>query len=504
MKNKQALILNTPFLEPYRPPISTAIVGGITKKMGYKTTAIDLNIKIFHDAGIKIYNRFRDLSSGIIKPSQQDWDLMTSWFSRYLTSEELSKYDIICISIFSRFEQKPGELLIKHIRNNCGATIIIGGNGVKSSGFNWNKFGKYLYEQDLVDYYVEGEGEQALIGILNGDSIVPGVNGIENEQIDNLDDLPRADYSLYNINDYQYLKPGEHEIFIEGSRGCVRHCTFCDVHAFWLKYRYRDGKSIAEEVIKHYEHHGISNFYFTDSLFNGSIKSYRIFLETLAKYPNKPLWSWSGFAIIRNKKVHPIEDYQLSAEVGNAQWVVGVEHGVDRIRIEQKKHMTNEDIEWHLENSTKYNITNTFLFMPTWATETLEEHKQFLKIFKKWKKYVASGAIYGINIAEMVGVQNYAPMATQFEYAISENAIKNLGIEAQDKFWINKDNPTLDQREKIRRSLAIYREALKHKWPLVNSISRISTLQSLANTILSIDNIDNPNTYIDFVYDHGQ
>ena len=37
----------------------------------------------------------------------------------------------------------------------------------------------------------------------------------------------------------------------------MRHCTFCDIHEFWTKFRFRSGKNIAEEMIENYEKHNI-------------------------------------------------------------------------------------------------------------------------------------------------------------------------------------------------------------------------------------------------------
>ena len=231
-----------------------------------------------------------------------------------------------------------------------------------------------------------------------------GINGVPPIQIEDIENLPLPNYDFFNLDDYDWLldKP---DIFIYGSRGCVRKCTFCDVVGYWPKFRWRSGASIADEMIMNYEKYGVQNFYFADSLLNGNLKEFRIFLDRLSNSQYQKKFRWGGYAIIRPKNQHPAHLFDQIEAAGGHFWSIGVETGVDRIRLEMKKHFTNDDIDWHLEQSQRIKLQNLFLMIPSWYSETLEEHEDYLKIFKRWENYAVDGTIHGIGLNPPLGIQ---------------------------------------------------------------------------------------------------
>ena len=138
-------------------------------------------------------------------------------------------------------------------------------------------------------------------------------------------------------------------------------------------------------MIMNYEKHGIKNFYFADSLLNGNLKEFQIFLDRLSRYPAARNFKWGGYSIIRPKSAHPAELFDQMKEAGAHFWSIGVETGVDRVRLDMKKHFTNDDIDWHLEQSQRIKLQNLFLLITSWHNETLDEHHEYLKMFKRWE-----------------------------------------------------------------------------------------------------------------------
>jgi radical SAM superfamily enzyme YgiQ (UPF0313 family) len=49
---------------------------------------------------------------------------------------------------------------------------------------------------------------------------------------------------------YQQLNNGIKLIAVEGSRGCVKNCTFCDIKKIWGSYKFKNGHALADEIIK--------------------------------------------------------------------------------------------------------------------------------------------------------------------------------------------------------------------------------------------------------------
>jgi len=272
MKNK-TLIINPPFIEPHRPSISCAILAEIHRLEEHDVTVMDLNIELFHAVGTE---KFYDLQNNILvdKVSQEDLEELRQWIDQQLT--ELDNYDWITITAFSYWNNRMVRMICENIRPKVKSKIVVGGPGIES-----DDFGKELYNESLVDYYVHGEGEIVLRELINGNDDYPGINGKPPVQIEEIENLPLPNYSYFDLNKYDLLlsKP---DLFIYGSRGCVRKCTFCDVEHYWPKFKYRTGKNIAEEMINNYEKFGTTNYYFTDSLLNGSLKEFRQFAETIA------------------------------------------------------------------------------------------------------------------------------------------------------------------------------------------------------------------------------
>jgi radical SAM superfamily enzyme YgiQ (UPF0313 family) len=90
-------------------------------------------------------------------------------------------------------------------------------------------------------------------------------------------------------------------------------------------------------------------------------KSSVSFLDRLSRYPAARGFKWGGFSIIRPKTAHPAELFDQMKEAGAHFWSVGVETGVDRIRLDMQKHFTNDDVDWHLEQSQRIGLQNLFL-----------------------------------------------------------------------------------------------------------------------------------------------
>mgnify|MGYP003346163800 CR=1 FL=1 len=145
-----------------------------------------------------------------------------------------------------------------------------------------------------------------------------------------------SNYDFYNLDEYDYLRPDDRDLFIYGSRGCVRKCSFCNVPTLWPQFRWRTGENLADELTKNYEKYGITNFFFTDSLMNGNLKEFYALHESLARR-NLPKFDFSGFAIIRPKKQHTVELFDMLKSSGRHFWNVGVEHGSDAVRHDMKK-----------------------------------------------------------------------------------------------------------------------------------------------------------------------
>lgn len=477
MSNKKILVLSIPRLEPHRPPISACLVATVCKNQGHDVVLRDLNIEFFHyckEQNIDYFS-FNGLFDQYRNATDIEVEHLTNFIDSFYTSEDLNSYDYVLISIFGTSAHYFGGLLLSKISPNRKFKICVGGAGafVSLSGISLQSFTEYYQAQGLIDDYIKGECEESLKLYLNGEP-GPGINNLNDTQIKDLDSLPFPDYSFVDLDKYDYIL-GEKDIYIESSRGCVRDCSYCDVAAFWPKYRYRNGKTMAEELIKNYEVFGIRRFYFTDSLVNGNLKTFSQMCEVLANYNFAESIKWGGQFIFRDSKSVKPDHFKMIAEAGGDIFYVGVETGSDRIRKEMGKNFTNEDIEYQLDQFNKNNLKSTFLMFPGYVIETYEDHLETVAMFKRWQKYVASGTINSIELGFPLTILEKSPLANQ----IKDMQLTFLSHPTltTNHLWRSSLNPSLDFVERVRRQVELYEEAIKYKWPIWRFGSRAEQLK---------------------------
>lgn len=468
MKN---LIINVPRLEIHRPPIGTAIIANAIKSAGFDVEALDLNCEFFHWLGNRdayyaydeVWDNERSLKLKEIKNIIR--------FIKEKSFKKINENNRIFISVFTNSSHLFTIILCKIIRKYFkNKIIVLGGPGVKTSDISEKKitFGEKLKNQKLCDIYIVGEGEKTVIDVCNGIDIGPGINNIFPKQLENLDSLPFPDYSFYDLDRYDYLSK-QKEFFIVGSRGCVRHCTYCDVGKYWPKFRFRSGKNIAGEMIGHYEKHGVSKFYFTDSLINGSMKAFLEMCEVLANYNtrNKSKFSWGGQFIFKPKNQLPVDYFKIIRAAGGEEFYVGVETGSDKIRWEMDKKFTNDDITYHLEEFSNNHLSVIFLMLIGYVTETIEDHKETLKMFAKWQKFVAKGVIKGINLGVSLVYLEGTPLESQIkDHGVFFLHNNQLSEKVDPMLWESNYNKPLNIPERIRRRIETHKEAIKYNWPI--------------------------------------
>lgn len=472
-------IVAVPRLEPHRPPPGPAIVAKLCSNLGHDVTAYDLNIKLYRYCQHigQNYHDYDGVFDTLAEPTTQQLQFLEEFIKHWCDIICQDDYDYIMVSVFGMSATWFAEKFLTQIRPMTDAKIIIGGMGVGTTSLidETVSFGEKMRSRNLVNDFIVGEAEYNLVKCLNGES-GPGINNSQFHQIDDIENLPLPDYGVFDLDEYDYLLTDRREVYITGSRGCVRKCTYCDVERYWPKYRYRSGQSIANEIIDNYERFGVTRFYFTDSLVNGSLKVFSDFTDKLASYNFKEPINWSGQFIFRSQKTIPRDHFATMAASGAEILYVGIETGSDRVRKEMGKNFTNEDIEFQLAECSRNNIKVMPLMFTGYITETLEDHKENLKFFKRWQKYVADGTIAGVELGSNLIILPGAPVSKMLD----EHQIRFLLDKNQDPMaalWYSESNPDLTLREQIRRKIEVHESAIQYKWPVWRQKSRLQELQ---------------------------
>jgi radical SAM superfamily enzyme YgiQ (UPF0313 family) len=386
------VISSVPYTETGAPLLAPALLKSCVTNAGYNAVAIDLNFEILDKIKNspnkwKIFNFFRTqhIDDGI---DQELGELIEYAATRLLEHNP----SIIGLSLLTQDCQFFTVWLCYHLKYTAPATkIVIGGSGVKSfiaqSEIN---FGESLYESKLIDAYINGDGEYALVEYIKGNLEYPGINASTWKPIQNLNELPFADFSDYNLNNYP-----QQSITICDSRGCVRTCEFCDIIEHWTKYQYRTAENIFSEMIHQMTKHNITHFVFNNSLTNGNVREFKKLLDLICEYNenNTNQISWEGYFIIRNASQHP-EDLWLKLKKSNARLFLGVESVIEPIRIKLGKNFSNTDIDYHLVMAKKYQVPLMLLLIAAYPTETQADFEFTKQWFKDRVEYAGTPVYY--------------------------------------------------------------------------------------------------------------
>ena len=452
---KSVLLTSLPRYDLVAPPAALGILQGVAKKQGMLSAIFDFNLhlnkNLTHDEWEQLDGWLIFLNSDIPDDLKKK---ITSLWDTGITTNIPDSCEYVLISVFSYWSLNIARLIIEHESKKIRPyKLIVGGNGCSSKFPDTGQYFKdWNDEHGYIEHLIIGEGEIPLTKLWSQGKV---------EYNDNdLDSFPFPSYANFNLSSYN-----EKKVYITGSRGCVRKCTFCDIQNTWPTFRYRSAENIVMEIKQHFYEHGVTRFDFTDSLINGSTSNFYKFNSLLAeeKAKNSELKDigYLGQAICRPKNQMPPSHYEAMHYAGCRQLTIGIESFSESVRNHMKKKFSDDDIEYHLEQCGYWLIPNVFLMITCYPTETIEDHEKNIKDLKKYQKYSKAGVIEFLRWGTTMHLSPDTPIT-------SKAMIQSLGLvtaSGQDIFWEpgasytwrSKTNPELDLRERVRRRLELYK-----------------------------------------------
>jgi len=392
---ERVTIVGMPLIDSMHAPMAApAVLKASLARDGIKTTALDLNIEIL--IKIKSHPEHRNLLKFFSSQTVDDWNVAEiSKILQYSAQRILdTNPTVIALSLLTYTCQNFTLWLSLVLRQLCppGVRIVMGGPGIKNQVANfYDRFRDTAIKLGLVDHYISGDGDQALIEYVKGNYDYPGINTDFWEPVKDLDSLPYPDWSDYNFYLYsQTFMP------IVDAKGCVRNCEFCDIIEFWKKFQSRKAENIFTEMLHQIEKYDLRDFDFRSSLSNGNLKEFKKLLTLMYEYNQKKQYrpekiSWNASFIVRQKSQHPEEMWKQMGET-YATLSLGVESVVERVRHRLGKSFDNQDVDWHLEMAQKYNVKIILMIITGYPTETKEDWeftKQWFKDRAVYNKIIA-------------------------------------------------------------------------------------------------------------------
>lgn len=444
-----------------RPPAAPAILKACAEQQGFTAVTVDLSLQFYKNQCNKNFDTYTQYSS-LFEPlvpfdrTGVAYAAVEQWITHSVQFIKQHDPKFVGLSVFSTFQHRAAVLLSQAIRKHFPQTkIILGGYGLPvsvSESFNGflpkdqlvGNFNTYMLTENLSDYQIHGEGEDAIVSVLMG-------NQVSDRPVD-LMAVPAPNFDNYELGEYMWHT--EPVLTITGSKGCVRACTFCNVPDKFGRYRRRTGSHIAAEMIELNRKYGVSKFEFTDSLVNGSQKDFYEFVEVLADHNDNAAAdkkiTWYGQYICRPQAQIPNEIYGLIKRSGALNLIIGAESGSNAVLEAMNKKMCVEDLFDELEQFKKHGLQAQLLIMSGFYNETWPRYLETLEMLVKCHTYTASGVISRISVGPTLIIARGDAGGYLYHHA------DELGIVLNDQNvldWRTVEDPTNTWLERVKRKV---------------------------------------------------
>lgn len=493
-----------PSTELERPPAAAAVISACVRKAGWDCKIFDFNLYLNKAVDTATWTTLE--SYWRCKSLELDADtknILDKVLESFIDLIKQYNPDMLGVSIFSRMSVVPAFIFLETVRKKLPCKIVIGGNG----SFSWagsipglspnGNFAEFALAENLIDYHITGDGEDAITELLQGNISYYGINGNPSQQIRNLMEVPLPEYEGIEPKNYFYThEPG---IYITASRGCVRKCTFCNIPTIWPKFATRSADHVVKEILDNKRRYDVNLFQFTDSLINGNMKLWREInrqlIEAKQKDTNLKPIKYLGQFICRTRLDQNESDWNLMAGGGADLLVVGFESFSPSVRQHMGKYYSNADIDFHFSQSAYHGIKNIALMFVGYPVETLEDHESNIEFLYRYQKYARSGTISMVRWGytgmfagdtSKVEKDGKVKIITDPDFAKRFNnlpaGIKDIAVGFG---WLNEHNPELTLAERIRRRLELHELSVKLGWPQTRSREELQILYNILSSLKS-------------------
>lgn len=237
---------------------------------------------------------------------------------------------------------------------------------------------------DYVDYVVQGEGEHAIVDIVNG-KVTQRI--VSYPRIENLDTLPMPAWDCFADLPYDWgikFFQDKPVFTMNTSRGCPFGCTFCSVGSIWgKKYTYFSAERIVSDIEYLVEHYGAKGIYFREDNFTLNKQRLTRFCNLLIEKGIKIPWVCESRVSNLTREL-----VELMARAGAKGFYLGVESGSQRILDFLHKDITVEQIKNTFKWCSEFNIKTAASIIIGVPCETEADRRQTSELLKLIKPTV--------------------------------------------------------------------------------------------------------------------
>ena len=404
------VLLSLPWWEMEVPQCGPAVLKGIAQSQGYSLLNIDCNASLYWHYCGGDHNRYMTLADYFVwNRDTQEAPLIDAFYQGIVQQLENLDFRYLGLSVFSVWTHRSVFDLLERLQGR-GYRTVLGGRGtsVKPFASVWSEligreklmdFGMICQRRQWADVLLQGDAEDSILDLLS-DTPVDQTRRLTAQQADL--DYPFSDFDDIEIQHYLPVKNHRRQLPVNTSKGCVRSCDFCDVAAHMAKFRSKNGRRVAEEMIWLSQRYNNRSFAFTDSVLNGNLKSLRQAAEILSDYnqsnPDKKL-SWAGNWICRPRGIIRAEFFDLIAAAGCESVTIGAEHGSDRVLKAMDKKADVDGLYYEIEHFDRHGINVVVNTIVGHWSETFDDFLALIRMWVRLAPYSAKGTISNFNLS---------------------------------------------------------------------------------------------------------
>lgn len=317
-----------------------------------------------------------------------------------------NEFDILLISCQFMYNQRWAvEAVNLAHEKNARAKIVVGG------GFS-TIFPEKMIRSPWVDYAVVGEGEQAVVHIINKicgfndpdfEAVYP-FDGYAEKFSDgsykvvekknyffNLAELPKPNWDWLDFQEYKKYSPSPFLPFL-ATRGCPYNCHYCSTKLSWgLRLRTRAVDDVVEEILGSYRQYGIKVFHCTDDNMTFNKKWFMEFCGRLKGLPPDIKFDFYNFSvrqideeILEGLKSVKVKGITIAVESGDPDIQKTINKNLNLTEVEAKVKLIKQkgfriNAFWMIgfPGETRRQIMNTVAMARRLKTDTVAVWKVF-------------------------------------------------------------------------------------------------------------------------------
>jgi anaerobic magnesium-protoporphyrin IX monomethyl ester cyclase len=422
-KSDGILLVELPPWDHRVVPLGIAYLATYLKSKGINTQVFDLNIEMYHS---------------IDSETQKGWgNADFHWWSsdnlqeRYLQMfghfiDRILSFDMPVIGFSATIPSVTFlNYTLKYLRERSPEKVIIVGGPA-----TFFREERKMFNKELIDYIVIGEGEKPLYSILSNlkDGKVPALRGrlpykawkddifdralcVQMPNTKDIDSIPPPTFEEFNLSDYT---EGGFSLPIIFSKGCNRCCTFCSDTLLSRPYRCRKAGNVVKEIIMHLKRYShITNFRLNDLSCNANLKFIDEFCDRMIA-ENLHV-NWYGQTQVRSDM--DAEMFSKMKKAGCRQFSLGLENFSDKVLSMMRKGYTSKDAVRFLRESKDAGIENHIAIIVGYPGETEKDFEITLKHIKENAGYI--DRICSLNICGMPIGSELRKNPKKFKYFFS-------------------------------------------------------------------------------------